>query len=395
MSERLALEGGAPVRKDPIPFHEPDLTGQELEGVAGSLDSGWVAGPGPEAERFEERLENRWDVPRVLTTTSCTHALETALMSLGLSSEAEVIVPSFTFVSTASAVLRTGGTPVFADVNPETLTLSTETVRPKISERTRAIVHVHYGGFPRELDKLQKLCDKYDLDLLEDAAQAFDGTVNGKVAGSLGRYGTLSFHGSKSMTCGEGGVLVVNNPEDVKRCELIRDKGTDRSADVPTESDRYTWRSEGSSYVLSDILASILNVQLDRWLRIKGKRKNIRRRLHRGVKEIDGGRYFRTISPPEECEDNGHVTAVLCTRPSRSKDFRNALRAEGVTVHRHYEPLHESPFVRQTLNRRIQLPVTERVSSSVLRLPTHTNLGDEDVDAILEAFEKVYDHLLN
>lgn len=395
MNERLALNGGTPVRSEPIPFHEPDLTGDELDGVETSLDSGWVAGPGPEAERFERRLEERWDVPRVLTTTSCTHALEIALLRLDLSEDDEVIVPSFTFVSTASAVVRAGGTPVFADVNPGTLTLTADTVRPKLSERTRAVVLVHYGGFPRDPEKLLELCTGRNLPLIEDAAQAFDGSARGKPAGSFGRFGTVSFHGSKSMTCGEGGVLILNDPEDVQPCEMIRDKGTDRSAERPSDRDRYTWRREGSSYVLSDVLASILNVQLDRWPDIKKKRIDIRRRLHRAVEEVDGGEHLRTVAPPEDCRDNGHVTALVCTGALRAGELKEALVAEGVTARRHYEPLHESPFAREKLEPPGELPVTERISRSILRLPTHTHLDDADLEAIIEAFEKVYDRLLD
>lgn len=390
MNNRLALNGGTPVRDEPISFHRPDLTEEELDGVADSLHSGWVAGPGPEAETFERRLEQRWGVPRVLTTTSCTHALELALLRLNLSPEDEVIVPSFTFVSTASSVIRAGGTPVFADLDPDTLTLTVDTVRPQVTDRTRAVILVHYGGFPHDPADLIDFCSRRDLDLIEDAAQAFDGYVDGQPAGSFGRFGALSFHGSKSLTCGEGGVLVLNDPEDQHACEVIRDKGTDRSASAPTDRERYTWRREGSSYVLSDVLASILNVQLERWPDIKKKRRGIRRRLHRGIEQIDDAGLLRTIDPPEGREDNGHVTAVVCNEDSGGEPLREALVAEGITARRHYEPLHQSPYVREQLGRQVHLPETERISRSILRLPTHTDLDDEDVRDILEGFAKVY-----
>lgn len=389
---KLAIEGGEPVTETPISFHEPDLGPRELEAVENTFESGWVAGPGPNGEAVEETLENRWSVPRVLTTTSCTHALEMALLRLDLDSSDEVIVPSFTFVSTALAVVRAGGTPVFADVDPETLMLSADTVKPELSESTRAVIHVHYGGFPGALKPLKTLCESHGVDLIEDAAQAFGSYRNDRHAGTLGRFGAFSFHGTKSLTCGEGGLLVINEEKDVTPAEMIRDKGTDRSRYLDGDVDRYTWRSTGSSYVLSDIQAAVLRTQINRWPDIKAKRREVQNHLRSVVQSVDSEKSWKPVRPETEkrVEENGHLTAFRLPDSDSTEFARTALQAEGIEARGHYRPLHNSPYAKTTLGVERTLPVTESVADTVLRLPTHTRLSDRNLDTIERGLRKVY-----
>lgn len=393
MTAPLALDGGSPVRENPVPHHRPSFSGAEAEAAARALESGQVAGPGPFCRRVEKRLEERWDVPRVLTVTSCTHALETALLAMDLAPSEEVVVPSYTYVSCGLAVLRAGGRPVFADVDPETLTLTPKTVRPVLTERTRAVMLVHYGGYPAPTSPLRSLCEREGLSLLEDAAQAFGTARNDHPAGTVGRFGAFSFHGSKVLSCGEGGVLVVGREEDVSTCERIRDKGTDRSATRLGDVDRYTWRSTGSSYVLSDILAAVLEQQLERWPTIRRRRRTVQDRVREGIREVDRRDRFDLLIPPEDVRENGHMTGFLTGEPGARDWLLKALQAEGIRARAHYRPLHESPFARDHLDPPQHLPVTERVSRTIVRLPAHPEMSDEDTAAVLDALEKVYPHL--
>lgn len=393
MPSSLALDGGPSVREEPIPLHRPSFSDAEAQAAERSLRSGRVAGPGSFCRRVEKHLEERWDVPRVLTVTSCTHALEAALLALDLDPSGEVIVPSYAYVSCGLAVLRAGGRPVFADVDPDTLTLTPGTVRPRMTDRTRAVMLVHYGGFPAPIQPLEALCEREGIVLLEDAAQAFGTDREGRPAGTVGRFGAFSFHGSKVLTCGEGGALVVGREEDVSACERIRDKGTDRSATRLGDVDRYTWRSTGSSYVLSEILAAVLEQQLDRWPDIRRRRRAVQDRVRRGVRRVDRDDRLRPVTPPENTRENGHVTAFLLEDPDRRNWLLEALQAEGIEARAHYRPLHESPYARDHLDPPENLPVTERVSQSIVRLPAHAEMTDDDADAVIEALGKVYPHL--
>jgi len=393
MASRLALEDGAPLREEPVPLHRPSFSREEARAAARVLESGRVSGPGPSCRRVERRLETDWDVPRALTVTSCTHALEAALLALDLGGEDEVVVPAYSYVSCGLAVLRAGGRPVFADVDPDTLTLTPDTVQPALTGRTRAVMFVHYGGHPGPVDAVGGLCDEEELVLLEDAAQAFGSARDGRPAGTTGRFGAFSFHGSKVISCGEGGLLVLGKKADVSTCERIRDKGTDRSATRLGDVDRYTWRSTGSSYVLSDVLGAVLERQVERWPDIRRRRRSVQDRIREGVRSVDQRDRFRLLTPPDNVRENGHLTGFLLREPERRDWLLRALQAEGIEARAHYRPLHESPFARQHLDPPESLPATERISRSIVRLPTHANMSEADADDVVKALEKVYPHL--
>ncbi|MFB6346699.1 MAG: DegT/DnrJ/EryC1/StrS family aminotransferase [bacterium] len=396
-TEQLAVNGGDPVTESSIDFHRPDLGEQELANVNATFESGWVAGPGANCEAVEENCESRWSVTRVLTMSSCTHALETALMRLDLDENDEVIVPSYTYVSTALAVVRAGATPVFADVSETSLTLSRDTVEDVSTHRTQAVIFVHYGGFPGPVQPIADLCEQNNWDLIEDAAQAFDSRRDNRPAGTVGRFGAISFHGTKSLTCGEGGLLLVNDESDVKPCEMIRDKGTDRSRYLRGEVDKYTWRSRGSSYVLSDIQGAVLRAQIDRWEDIRKARRRVQKELRNAVRSLATDGDWELIEPPKSVSirENGHLTAFLVNPPNRAQPVLEALRAEGIEAKNHYQPLHQSPFARKELDAVETLPVSERLASQLIRLPTHSRLSETDLEDLKKGLRKVYGGLMH
>ncbi len=394
MNETLAIDGGKPVTENLISFHEPPLGQDEIDRAAESIESKWVAGPGPFCEKVESKLEEEWKVPRVLTTTSCTHAMEIALLSLSLDETDEVIVPSFTYVSTALAVLRAGAKPVFADIDRKLWTITPETIDQAKTESTRAVLMVHYGGFPGPVDRVSDYCRNNDLVLVEDAAQCFESSLKGKKAGTFGQFGAISFHGTKSITCGEGGILLVNQKDDVEKCQMIRDKGTDRSKKLRGDVDRYSWRSIGSSYVLSDILGAVLWSQVNRWSEIKNSRKKVQTKLREIIRNVDTKKHFDIFEAPSNATENGHVTAFTVDETINRDWFLEALQAEGVQAREHYHSLHLSPFAQENLEPRGQLPASEWLSESIIRLPTHTELNEKTIGQIKSALHKIYENAI-
>ncbi len=389
----LVVNGAEPSVDKKIPYHRPSISFKEIETVEKVLASGQIAGPGIYCEKVERQLQDSWEVPRVLTTTSCTHALEIALLAMELQPSSEVIVPAFTYVSTALAVVMAGGRPVFADIDPDSLTITAETVDRLVTDRTEGIIMVHYGGFPGPAAELAEYARQQELFFIEDAAQVFGSYRDSRPAGTFGRFGVFSFHGTKSLTCGEGGMLLINSPEDVRPAELLRDKGTDRTVSRCGDNDRYTWRSRGSSYVLSDILGAILWEQLQRWPQLMGRRIKLQQELINRLSELDKAGLFNFIQPPETARTNGHITAFLLKEPAQRDWLLETLQQEGIEVREHYHPLHLSPYAQQHLSPQDCLPVSEKVAASLLRIPCYPKLTSEDIDSIVTVFQRVYPHL--
>ena len=262
------------IRPDAILLSKPWFDQREAERVRAAL-AGRVAGDGPFCRRVEERIGERLGNARVLLTTSCTHAMELALLALGIGPGHEVLCPSFTFVSTANAVLRVGARPVFVDIEEQTLGMDAGDAARRLGPRAAAIMPVHYAGIAPDMTALLELADRRGLKVIEDAAQAFGASYRGRPLGTLGDAGCFSFHETKNITCGEGGALVLRDDDAARRAEIIREKGTNRSAFVRGEIDKYTWVSEGSSYVLSDLLAAVLDAQLDKLEEIQARRARV------------------------------------------------------------------------------------------------------------------------
>ena len=349
---------------------------------------GRVGGDGPFCRRVEGRLASLLAVDRVLLTTSCTHALELALLALGIGPGDEVIVPSFTFVSTANAVLRVGARPVFADIEEETLGLAAEDVARRLTPHTRAMIPVHYAGIAAAMDALLDLARLRGLRVVEDAAQGFGAALGSKPLGTLGDAGCFSFHETKNLTCGEGGALVLRDPEATRRAEIIREKGTNRSAFLRGEIDRYTWVCEGSSYVLSDILAAILDAQLDKADAIAQRRASIAVRYREGLDDWARSHGVRLPPALPDRSSNHHIFYLLFPDgPSRDAAIQS-LRGGGVLATFHYVPLHSSPRGRALTQGGDSFPVTDRVAATLLRLPIHPLLSEGDVDTVIDGVRR-------
>ena len=367
----------------PIRFHSPLYDERELEAVRSAL-AAQTTGDGPIGRRVEARLSKLLAGRRVLLTTSCTHALELSLLALGVGPGQEVITPSFTFVSSANAALRVGARPVFAEIDERTLGLDPEDVERRLTPRTAAILPVHYAGVAPDMDAILDIARRRRLRVVEDAAQGLAARYRGKPLGALGDAGCLSFHETKNLSCGEGGALAIADPELAQRAEIAREKGTNRAAFLRGEVDKYTWVAEGSSYVLSDVLAALLDAQLDKLDAIQARRAAITARYRSGLADwaATGGVRLPALLPDRE--PNHHIFYLLYPAPQARDRALAALRAGGVLATFHYVPLHSSPHGR-SLGPQPELPITERIASTLLRLPLHPRLTDDDVERVIEA----------
>ena len=371
----------------PITFGIPDFDEAEIEAVAELIRSGKISGDGPATKRLEAEMAAYLGVPKVFLTTSGTHALELAMHSLRLKPGDEVICPSFTFVSTANAALLCGAKPVFAEIRPDTLNLCPEDTARRITSRTRAICPVHYAGIGCDMDAFMKLAEDHHLSIVEDAAHAMGARYRGKPLGSIGDIGCFSFHDTKNIVCGEGGAFASRDPEIIGLAEMIREKGTDRSRFLRGEIDRYTWREPGSSYILSEILAVILEVQWKKMERINRRRVEIFHRYEDGLREFAKSERIALPHIPDGCDINGHIFYTLHPTGTDRNRCLAELRERGIPASFHFVPLHSSPFARQELGTgNLALPVTESVARRLVRLPLHSALTDAQVDYVLTVY---------
>ncbi len=366
-----------------VAFHAPWFDGRELEAVREAL-AGRVAGDGPSGRRVEALLAERMGAGRVLLTTSGTHALELALLALGIGPGQEVICPSFTFVSSANAVLRAGARPVFAEIEETTLGLDADDVERRVTPRTAALIPVHYAGVAPDMEALLDVARRHGLRVVEDAAQGLAAAWRGRALGTIGDAGCLSFHETKNVTCGEGGALVVSDPEVARRAEIAREKGTNRAAFLRGEVDRYTWVAEGSSYVLSDLLAAVLLAQLAKLDAIQSRRAAVVARYRESLAGWARDRGVRL--PPElpERTPNHHIFYLLYPDEGLRDEALRSLRARGIAATFHYVPLHSAPHAR-AIGIHGSLPVTDRVAARLLRLPLHPLLSGEEVERVVAA----------
>jgi dTDP-4-amino-4,6-dideoxygalactose transaminase len=388
----LALNGGRPVRADRLPLHRPWFDHREEAAVRDVLRGTHVAGDGLKGRELERQIREKIGARAVLAVNSCTAALEIALEVLDLAPGDEVILPSFTFVSTANAVLRAGGRVVFADITPDTWNLDPHDVASKMTGRTRAIVPVHYAGMACDMAALGDLARRNDVTIVEDAAHAFNSFYRDRALGSWGALGALSFHETKDVVCGEGGALVVRDDDAlVHRAEVLREKGTDRTAFLRGDRAKYTWVGIGSSYVLSDLLAAVAVEQVKKLDEITARKTAYADRLREALAPYRDLVQLPVV--PADCRPNWHVFAILVD--ARRRDWvLQALRAEGISAAFHYVPLHSAPFA-QTCDRvkSAELPVTDRVSASLVRLPISAAFDDQDCHDVIAACRKVFEQL--
>ncbi len=372
-----------------IPFNRPYYVGSEQEHVLAALAAGHLSGSGGYTQRCESELERTLGVPRVLLTPSGTAALELAAILLDVGPGDEVIMPSFTFPSTANAFALRGATPVFVDVREDTLNLDERLVEAAITPQTRVIVPVHYAGVACEMDAIAAIAARHDIALVEDAAQALPSSHRGRPLASFGALSALSFHETKNVTCGEGGALVLTDPALVRRAEIIRDKGTDRAAFFRGEVDRYTWVGLGSSFALSDVSAAFLWAQLEEVEAITRARLAHWERYHAGLAGLELQGLLRRPVVPAHITHNAHMYYVLLADHVPRAAFLDGLRARGVDAVFHYVPLHSSPAGRELGRASGDLAVTTYQSERLVRLPLWTGMEDALIDHVIAAVDDV------
>lgn len=368
-----------------IPFSKGCVVGRERENLAEVLASGRLSGDGPFTERCERLLERQLGAPRVLLTTSGTHALELAAMLAGIGEGDEVIVPTFTFVSTANAFVLRGAVPVFVDIRSDTLNLDESALPDAITPRTRAIAPVHYAGVGCEMDRVQAIATVHDLALIEDNAHGIYGRYRGRWLGTLGSWGALSFHGTKNFCCGEGGALIVNERSSVDRAEILREKGTDRRRFRRGEVDKYTWVDIGSSYVMSEVLAAFLLGQLEARDAVMDRRERIYRYYEAHLADWAAERGVRLPVVPPHCDSSYHMFYLLMPSAQTCRGLATHLQRQGITAASHYVPLHHSPMGRRVGRSPLGCPVAEDVSERLIRLPFYHDLTPADQERVVAA----------
>ena len=335
-----------------IPFNKPYIAGKELYYIAQAVTLGNIAGDGHFSQLCTRLLEERFGIGRVLLTQSCTAALELAAILIDLKPGDEVVIPSFTFVSTANAVRRTGATPVFVDIRDDTLNMDEQLLEEALTERTRAVMPVHYAGVSCEMDAILDVAARHHLTVIEDAAQGVNASYRGRALGSIAQLGGLSFHETKNYTCGEGGALCINDEQFIERAEVLRDKGTNRQRFLRGEIDRYTWVDVGGSYVPSEIVCAFLFGQLELLDSIAQRRQTIYRTYEALLQPLAERGTLKTPHIPSACESNYHMFYVILPNEATRDALMTYLRSHGVVAPFHYVPLHTSPWGVRSVGRK-------------------------------------------
>ena len=363
--------------KTRVPFNWPYMTGKELYFIAEAHFNGCLAGDGPFTERCHKWIEAKTGCAKALLTHSCTAALEMAALLLEIKAGDEVIMPSYTFVSTANAFVLRGAKPVFVDVREDTLNIDESLIEKAISRRTRAIVPVHYAGVGCEMDTIMQIASAYGLKVVEDAAQGVMATYKGRTLGSIGHLGAYSFHETKNVISGEGGALLVNIPDLVGMAEIFREKGTDRSRFFRGEIDKYTWQAVGSSYLPGELVAAFLFAQLEEADRITAARLDAWKRYHELLQPFESAGYLRRPIVPDECEHNAHMYYILLPTGIDRQMVLSEMKSRGISAIFHYVPLHRSPAGLRYCRTSGELPVTDSVSQRLIRLPLWMGISYE------------------
>lgn len=373
-----------------IPFNKPGVVGNELQYVAEVIEQGHASGDGPFTRKCHALLEDTLDLKRALLTTSCTHALEMCAILLNIQPGDEVIVPSFTFVSTVNAFVLRGARPVFVDVRPDTLNLDESALEQLITSRTKAILCVHYAGVGCEMDAIMEIAARHGIPVVEDNAHGLFGRYKTRPLGTFGCLATQSFHETKNFTCGEGGALLINHPEYIERAEIIREKGTNRTRFFRGEIDKYNWVDIGSSYLPSDILAAFLWAQLEARDQIMNKRRRVwefyYENLQSWAQEHDVGLPF----VPAHCEQPYHMFYLLLPSLAERQALIAHLKASGILAVFHYLPLHLSRMGRLFGGKEGDCPVTEGISDRLLRLPFFNDLSETDQARVVGEIKELY-----
>ena len=367
-----------------IPFNKSYETGRELDYVADVLRNRSTSGDGVYSRKCQELMQHVFSAYKVLLTTSCTSALEMSVLLCELKPGDEVIMPSFTFVSTANAFALHGIVPRFVDIREDTKNLNEKLIDEAVTEKTKAIVPVHYAGVSCQMDAIQQVAVKHNLRIIEDAAQGVNARYKKKYLGTFGELGAYSFHETKNYSCGEGGALLINDEAMVERAEIIREKGTDRSRFFRGQVDKYSWVDVGSSFLPSDILAAVLFAQLESLGEINEKRGRIVGQYRDRLQDLAGDGFIELPYIPADCTPNHHMFYIL----AHDRNVRNALidhlKNKGILAVFHYVPLHDSFMGRKLGCDNGELPVTKSISDRLLRLPLYCDLSDSDVNFVCD-----------
>lgn len=371
-----------------IPFNRPTTVGKETEYMQQALQNRHISGDGQFTKKAHALLEESLGVPKVLLTTSCTHALEMSALLLDLKEGDEVIVPSFTFVSTINAFVLRNAKPVFADVRPDTLNIDESKLEALITPRTRAIVVVHYAGVGCEMDAILEIANRHGIPVVEDNAHGLFGKYKGKLLGTFGVMATQSFHETKNFTCGEGGALLINDPKYIEDAEILREKGTNRSRFFRGQVDKYTWVNVGSSYLPSDMLAAFLLAQLEEREQIQARRRQIWETYYTELGAWAEENHVSMPFVPAHCEQTYHMFYLLFPSLERRQAAIAHLKERGIQAVFHYLPLHLSPMGEKYGGKAGDCPVTEQISDQLLRLPFYTNMTEEEQMQVIEALKE-------
>jgi len=374
-----------------IPFNWPHMTGKELYYIADAHFNGSLAGDGPYSKRCHTWLEQNSGCSKALLTHSCTAALEMAALLLDIQPGDEVIMPSYTFVSTANAFVLRGGVPVFVDIREDTLNLDESLIEAAITPRTKAIVPVHYAGVACEMDTILNIARKHGLKVVEDAAQGVMASYKGRALGSIGDLGTYSFHETKNVISGEGGALLVNDQSLSVRAEIIREKGTDRSRFFRGEVDKYSWREVGSSFLPGELIAAFLWAQLEEAQKITDQRLANWHLYHDLMKPFEARGVLRRPVIPDECQHNAHMYYVLLEPHLDRQSVLDEFKSHNIASVFHYVPLHSSPAGMRYGRAHSNLEVTNELSSRLIRLPFWATISDEQQQLVAQSLQKATD----
>lgn len=366
-----------------VPFNKPCFAGNEQAYIADAMGTGHVSGDGSFTKKCNALLESILAVKKVMLTTSCTHALEMAAILLDIQPGDEVIIPSFTFVSTANAFVLRGAKPVFIDIRPDTLNLDESKLRQLITKRTKAVVPVHYGGVGCAMDEIVSVCKEANISIVEDNAHGLFGKYQGQFLGTFGALATQSFHETKNFHCGEGGALLINDPALIERAEIIREKGTDRTRFFRGQVDKYSWVDIGSSYLPSEILAAFLYAQLEKREQIQKAREVIWNRYFEGLKEWADSKGVILPVVPDNCYSAFHNFYLLLPNLEKRQALIAHLKNNGILAVYHYLPLHSSTMGLGFGSDSNACPVTEDVSDRLLRLPFFNDLTEHDQNKVI------------
>ncbi|MDX6704304.1 MAG: dTDP-4-amino-4,6-dideoxygalactose transaminase [Solirubrobacteraceae bacterium] len=374
-----------------LPFNRPYRTGGEGARIAAVLERGWTGGNGPQSAYCETLLQELTQAHRVLLTHSCTGALEMAALLSGVGPGDEVIMPSFTFVSTANAFVLRGATPVFVDIDPVTLNIDPGRAAAALTPSTRAIAAVHYGGVGCDMAALTSLAREHGLLLVEDAAQGIGATMDGRALGAIGDLGALSFHETKNLSCGEGGALLLNDERWAERAEILQEKGTNRSRFSRGEVDHYSWVDLGSSFLMSDVTAALLADQLERLAEITAARLEIWNAYHAALEPLERADLMRRPTIPPAARHNAHLYRLMVRdRPARD-GLIAALAADGIGAYFHYVPLHSAPAGERYGRVHGPMDVTDAAAGRLVRLPLWVGMTGDDVARVVDAVGRAVD----